>query len=43
MEIWGAIGGMIVLAVLGIDQSRARRWVPVAVNRIRRAVRRNGE
>ena len=42
MELWGAIGGMIVLAAFSIDSSRAYRWLPVAINRLRRAVRRDG-
>jgi len=42
MELWGAIGGVIVLAALGIDSTGAHRWVPVAINRLRRAVRGDG-
>lgn len=36
MEQWGAVAAVVVLAVVGIDQTRAHRWIPVFLNRLRR-------
>ncbi len=36
MDEWGAIAAVVVLAIVGVEQTRAYRWIPVVLNRLRR-------